>query len=97
MTPRPAQLVEVAAEKGRGGVTASCAFVVTLIGLAISSYLTYEHYTGSKSFACPATSTVNCEKVTTSAWSVIVGIPVAVLGLTADIAAVPGVDPRPGR
>jgi uncharacterized membrane protein len=66
---------------GRGGITANLAFVVSLIGLAISIYLTYEHVTGSKSFACPATSTVNCEKVTTSAWSVIAGIPVAVLGL----------------
>jgi uncharacterized membrane protein len=31
--------------------------------------------------ACPATSTINCEKVTTSPESIVFGIPVAVLGL----------------
>lgn len=81
MTVRPSQFDDIAAHKGRGGATAISAFVVSLIGLAISVYLTYEHFTGSKSFACPATSTVNCEKVTTSSWSVIAGVPVAVLGL----------------
>jgi uncharacterized membrane protein len=69
------------APPGRGGVSALCAFAVSLLGLGMSSYLTYEHFTGSKSFACPVTSTVNCEKVTTSAWSVLAGVPVAVLGL----------------
>ncbi len=56
-------------------------FVVALVGVGLSIYLTYEHFTGAKSFACPASSTVNCEKVTTSAWSEIWGMPVAVLGL----------------
>ena len=55
--------------------------VLAVAGVGVSVYLTYEHYTGSKSFACPATATINCEKVTTSHWSTIIGIPVAVLGL----------------
>jgi uncharacterized membrane protein len=59
----------------------STSFVLTIVGLGISIYLTVEHFTGSKSFACPATKSINCEKVTTSAWSHIGPIPVAVLGL----------------
>jgi uncharacterized membrane protein len=52
-----------------------------ILGLATAVYLTYEHLTGSTSLACPATETVNCAKVTTSAWSSILGIPVAPLGV----------------
>ena len=57
--------------------------VLSVLGLGVSAYLTYEHYTGSTSLACPAGphSKINCLKVTTSAWSVQWGIPVAVLGL----------------
>jgi uncharacterized membrane protein len=51
-------------------------------GLAVSIYLTIAHYNTKVTLACPATSHVNCEKVTTSPESVVFGIPVAVLGLT---------------
>lgn len=51
-------------------------------GLGIASYLTYEHYTGSKSLVCPATGgLVNCLTVTTSKYSMVHGVSVAVLGL----------------
>ena len=56
-------------------------FVVALVGLALSVYLTIEHYTSPTILACPATATINCAKVTTSSYSVIAGVPVAVLGL----------------
>ena len=58
-------------------------FVLSIAGLGLSAYLTYEHYTGSTSLTCPANphSVINCLKVTTSPWSVQWGIPVAVLGL----------------
>ncbi|MHA3704087.1 vitamin K epoxide reductase family protein [Jatrophihabitans sp. YIM 134969] len=55
--------------------------VVALLGLAVSVYLTVEHYSSSTSLACPATGALDCVKVTTSSWSVIAGVPVAVLGL----------------
>ena len=55
--------------------------VFALIGLGISVYLTVEHYTASTLLACPESATINCAKVTTSKWSEIAGIPVAVLGL----------------
>lgn len=62
-----------------GRVDASLVFA--LVALAISGYLTVEHYTSSSLLACPETAKLNCAKVTTSQWSHIGGIPVAVLGL----------------
>ena len=57
-------------------------------GLGVSTYLTIAHYTATVSLACPETSTINCEKVTTSPESVVFGIPVAVLGLAYFVAMV---------
>lgn len=52
------------------------------LGFAVAAYLTYEHYTSSTSLTCPAGGgAVNCLKVTTSIYSKIHGVPVAVLGL----------------
>ncbi len=57
-------------------------FVLALIGLGVSIYLTYAHYTEATTLACPDTGTVNCVKVTTSPQSMVFGIfPVADLGL----------------
>jgi len=56
-------------------------FVIALLGLGVSIYLTVEHFTAGTTFACPESSTINCQKVTTSAWSHVGPVPVAVLGL----------------
>jgi uncharacterized membrane protein len=57
-------------------------FVLALAGLGVSVYLTYAHYTESALAGCTETTgVVNCGKVTTSAQSMVFGIPVAVLGL----------------
>ncbi|MCU1535839.1 MAG: Vitamin epoxide reductase [Humibacillus sp.] len=50
-------------------------------GLAVSAYLTYEHLTDNATLACSIGGVVDCAKVTTSAWSTFVGVPVALLGL----------------
>jgi uncharacterized membrane protein len=55
--------------------------LVALAGLGVSTYLTLAHYSAAVTIACPETGVVNCEKVTTSAQSMVFGIPVAVLGL----------------
>ncbi len=55
--------------------------LLCLCGLGVATYLTIAHYDTHLSLACPATTTFNCETVTTSAQSHILGIPVAVLGL----------------
>lgn len=75
--PRPGP----AAEDRRLGAAAVSAVCFAALGLAASGYLTVEHFTASATLACPETGTINCAKVTTSAWSQLAGIPVAVLGL----------------
>lgn len=67
---------------------------LAVLGLAVSAYLTYEHFTGSTTLACSASGTVNCLKVTTSAQSRVVGVPVALLGLLFFAAIVPLMLPR---
>lgn len=62
--------------------------IASAAGLGVSIYLTIAHYTATVSLACPETSTINCEKVTTSPESMVFGIPVAVLGLAYFVAMV---------
>jgi len=54
--------------------------VLCIYGLGASVYLTVTHFE-PKALACVSNGTFNCEKVTQSPQSVIVGIPVAILGL----------------
>lgn len=54
---------------------------LALAGLGVSSYLAWVHYAEPRALACPDTGVVNCAKVTTSAQSIVLGIPVAVLGV----------------
>jgi uncharacterized membrane protein len=67
--------------------------VLSLIGLGIATYLTIAHFVGVQALACSANSIVNCEVVTTSAQSTILGVPVAVLGLCYFVVAVPFYSP----
>lgn len=57
------------------------ALALALAAAAVASYLTVTHYSDPASLACPDTGVVNCTLVTTSSWSVFLGVPVAVLGL----------------
>jgi uncharacterized membrane protein len=59
---------------------------LSVAGLAVSVYLTVDHFTTRPVLACPATATVNCEKVLTSSWANVLGIPVALYGLVFFIA-----------
>ena len=54
------------------------AIVLAVAGLAVATYLTYVHYEGIKP-VCGLGG--DCEKVQTSEWAELAGIPVAVLGL----------------
>lgn len=56
-------------------------FGLSLLGLAIAIYLTIAHFTSSSILACPNTGTINCAKVTSSAQSYFLNIPVAIWGL----------------
>jgi uncharacterized membrane protein len=55
--------------------------VASVLGLGVAGYLTFEHFTSSTSLACSDNGVVNCLKVTTSSYSAVAGVPVAVLGL----------------
>jgi uncharacterized membrane protein len=52
--------------------------VLTAVGLAVASYLTYIHYAGIKP-VCTAGG--SCEKVQTSVYADLAGVPVALIGL----------------
>jgi uncharacterized membrane protein len=54
--------------------------LLSLYGLGASIYLTYTHFQ-PKALLCASNGTINCEKVTQSPQSEILGIPVAMLGL----------------
>jgi len=57
-------------------------FVLSLLGLAISIYLTIAHFGSSSILACSdSKSIIDCSAVTTSQWSYLFHIPVSVLGL----------------
>ena len=53
--------------------------VLALIGAAIAGYLTWVHYAGLQPFCVGGGG--SCERVQSSQWSELAGIPVAVLGL----------------
>jgi uncharacterized membrane protein len=52
--------------------------VLGLVGLAIASYLTYAHYAGVTPIC---TGSGSCEKVQTSRYADVFGVPVALIGL----------------
>ena len=54
--------------------------VLSLFGLGLSVYLTITHFE-PQALLCADSGVINCAKVTSSAQSTILGIPVAILGL----------------
>jgi uncharacterized membrane protein len=54
------------------------ALVLAVVGTGIAAYLTYVHYSGASPI-CEISH--GCEKVQTSEWSKLAGVPVALLGL----------------
>ena len=63
-------------------------FALALAGLAVSVYLTIDHFASIAPLACPENSAINCVKVTTSEYSKLAGVPVALLGLLYYVAMV---------
>jgi uncharacterized membrane protein len=56
-------------------------FGLSLLAVGLTGYLTVTHYNDPTALACPATGIINCTAVTTSTWSTILGVPVALVGL----------------
>lgn len=71
--------------------------LLCVAGLGVATYLTIEHFNTSLQLACPDTGTINCQKVTTSKYAHVAGIPVAVLGLVYFVAALPLFSPQAWR
>ena len=89
---------ETSPERNRNALAPSwlqwATFALSLLALAAATYLTYQHYTQGKSFfGCADKGFINCEAVTTSAQSYLLGIPVAVLGLLFYVFLVPAMSP----
>jgi uncharacterized membrane protein len=61
-------------------------FGLALAAVAVSSYLTIAHFTTTAVLACSGSGAIDCARVTTSAQSRFLGMPVAVLGLAWSIA-----------
>jgi uncharacterized membrane protein len=61
-------------------------FGLALAALAVSSYLTFAHFTSPEVLVCSNSGAIDCARVTTSAQSTFLGIPVALLGLAWSIA-----------
>jgi uncharacterized membrane protein len=92
----PQPEVIAATETGRGAPPMWLQIVTWVLaagGLGVSLYLTIAHFNQHISLACPATSHINCEKVTTSPQSYVFGIPVAVLGLAFYVFMIAAVSP----
>jgi uncharacterized membrane protein len=68
-----------------------------VVGLGVSVYLTVEHFTDNATLACSIGGIVDCAKVTTSAWSTFMGVPVALLGLVFFLVLLPLVWPSTWR
>jgi uncharacterized membrane protein len=79
--PRPAAQPVVAERRSVPAWVWIAGTVLCLAGLGVATYLTIAHYVTGVTLACPDTGIVNCAKVTSSSYSKILGIPVAVLGL----------------
>jgi uncharacterized membrane protein len=63
--------------------------LLCLVGLGVAAYLTYAHYDTGLQLACPDKGLINCAKVTSSSYSKVFDIPVALLGLLYFVFMVP--------
>ena len=73
--------VSTTAVRVRPGWLAPVTVTLSVLGLLVSAYLTFEHFTANSTLACSIGGVVDCAKVTSSPWSTFMGVPVALLGL----------------
>jgi vitamin-K-epoxide reductase (warfarin-sensitive) len=55
--------------------------LVAVAGIAVSSVSLYEHFATSRTSFCNFSSTFNCDLVNRSAYSTVLGVPVALVGI----------------
>ena len=61
--------------------------IIFIVGLADAGYLTVAHYTNTQLY-CNNSGIINCQAVTTSRFSNILGVPIALMGLVWFAAAI---------
>jgi len=71
------------------GWVALAGSALSVLGIALGTYLTVAHYTTASVLACAETGVINCTKVTSSSYSVVLGVPVALGGLLYFVAMLP--------
>jgi len=69
------------AMSSRGGRILSAIALLAVAGAAVSSVSLYHHYNTSPSSFCDFGATFNCDMVNRSIYSVVFGIPVALIGI----------------
>ncbi len=79
------------------GWVALAGSALSVLGIALGTYLTVAHYTTASVLACAETGVINCTKVTGSSYSVVLGVPVALGGLLYFVAMLPLQLPRAWR
>src|SRR2546430_4307000 len=79
--PAAASDDDVLEPAGVSGWFPALGLIFAVAGVGASSYLTAAHYTTTSILACSGSGAINCAKVTTSPQSMLIGIPIAVLGL----------------
>ena len=55
--------------------------VISLVGTGVMAYLTYIHYESAERYFCDISGDISCSEVAQSAYSEVLGIPVAILGI----------------
>jgi uncharacterized membrane protein len=77
----------LSAAEGRGSrfTLWHAAIVIEIIALLVTGYLSYVKI-ANVSAICVESGPINCEEVQSSAWSVLLGIPIAYLGFAAHVA-----------
>ncbi len=73
------------AERGSRFTLWHAAIVIEIIALLVTGYLSYVKI-ANVSAICVESGPINCEEVQSSAWSTLLGIPIAYLGLAAHLA-----------
>jgi uncharacterized membrane protein len=74
----------VITEKGPQGAIRRlmlCIAVVAILGVVVSSFSLYHHFGTSKTSFCDIGQSFNCDLVNRSQYSVVMGVPVALIGI----------------
>lgn len=58
-----------------------CIALLAILGVAISSFSLYHHFSRSKTSFCDIGQSFNCDLVNRSPYSVVAGVPVALIGI----------------